>query len=699
MRSAAVCSACLFLAAATLWGDVTFTDTTFNISDYSISYYKTDPSIQVMVQQTQNGGNPGQALDIVYTFPPISGNDFVNLIRSSFSYDPSAQGAIQYISFSIDKYATETGCDTPSCQLNPNTARPAILQNGQLYLALINVPGPAATWVTAKAAALHATDFGLFDLTSGTINTAINPSFTSGAMQFGFTNRFLFQFDQTSQADVRNDNLAITVHSMPSTSPAISAISLATGTSPNVSPGAPMSITGANLGTSSSDAAAIQIGGKTAPLLSFMSSTNVLVQVPLEIAPGSTPVTATYQGQTSAALNVTVDAFSPAIYNPTPSPFTDSNGNPITPTNPAVPGVSISLTAVGLGATTPPMVDGAKATAQAPTVTPVQVMVGNKMVTPDYAGLLVGSVTDYLVTFKVPEDAPVGAQPVTISVGGVTSNSVTLSVAPPIPVINSIVNGATFKARGAAPNSFVTFFGLNFGNQDTSSNIFPATQFNGVSVLFNGVAAPLYFVFGAAGQINLVLPSELPESGNVTVQVENPQGTSASFQLQMAASDVGLFRIPDPSNAARNNGAVLFANTEWRVMPASMAAAIGFPGCANASAATVCARPAKIGDALQFYLTGLGKATPGGDPSGQPLATGSIAPVDGSTLYQTVATPTVTIGGVPAHVLFSGIAPGNAGLYQIDLTVPAGVQPGDDVPVSVTMPNGSSDTVTIAISQ
>lgn len=563
---------------------------------------------------------------------------------------------------------------------------------------MINIQGPAATWITAKAT-LHAGDFGLFDSATGNINTAINPSFTSGVMQFGFTNRYLLQFDQAAQADVLYDNLAFTVHSMPSTAPAISAAALATGTSTHVSPGAPMSITGTNLGTSSSDAAAIQIGGKAAPLLSFTSSTNVLVQVPVEAVPGSAAVTATYKGQTSAAFNVTVDAFTPAIYNPTPSAFTGPSGNPITSSAPAVPGMPVSLTAIGLGTTTPPMLDGTKATAQAPTVTPVQVMVGNKMVTPDYAGLLIGSITDYLVTFKVPEDAPVGAQPVTISVGGVTSSSVTLPVAPPIPLINSIVNGATFKARGAAPNSFVTFFGLNFGSQDTSSNIFPAKQFNGVSVLSNGTAAPLYFVFGSAGQINMVLPSELPESGSVTVQVVNPQGASANFQLKMAASDVGLFRIADPSNHARNNGAVLLANTQWRVMPASMAAAIGFPSCANASAATVCGRPAKLGDALQFYVTGLGKATPGGDPNGQPLATGSIAPVDGSTLYETVATPTVTVGGVPGQVLFSGITPGNAGLYQINLTVPAGVQPGDDVPVVVSMPNGSSDTVTIAVTQ
>ncbi len=64
------------------------------------------------------------------------------------------------------------------------------------------------------------------------------------------------------------------------------------------------------------------------------------------------------------------------------------------------------------------------------------------------------------------------------------------------------------------------------------------------------------------------------------------------------------------------------------------------------------------------------------------LPTGSLAPTDGSVLYKTVATPAVTIGGIPADVSFSGIAPGNAGQYQINVAIPSGVKPGDDVPLS-----------------
>jgi uncharacterized protein (TIGR03437 family) len=79
------------------------------------------------------------------------------------------------------------------------------------------------------------------------------------------------------------------------------------------------------------------------------------------------------------------------------------------------------------------------------------------------------------------------------------------------------------------------------------------------------------------------------------------------------------------------------------------------------------------------------------------LPTGSVAPANGSVLYQTVQTPIVTIGGVSTPVLFSGIAPGFAGEYQINIQVPGGVTPGDDVPVVVSMPNGASDSVTIAV--
>jgi minor extracellular serine protease Vpr len=107
-------------------------------------------------------------------------------------------------------------------------------------------------------------------------------------------------------------------------------------------------------------------------------------------------------------------------------------------------------------------------------------------------------------------------------------------------------------------------------------------------------------------------------------------------------------------------------------------------------------QPAHPGDFLQIYATGLGVATPGGKPDGAVLPTGSLAPASGSPLYQTVITPIVTIGGVDAPVLFSGLAPGYNGLYQVDVQIPAGITSGDDV--SITLAAGTVvDTATVAI--
>jgi adhesin/invasin len=57
----------------------------------------------------------------------------------------------------------------------------------------------------------------------------------------------------------------------------------------------------------------------------------------------------------------------------------------------------------------------------------------------------------------------------------------------------------------------------------------------------------------------------------------------------------------------------------------------------------------------------------------------------------------VTIGGVPAQVLFAGLTPGFAGLYQVNALVPAGVTPGSQVSIVITAAGQQSKTVTIAV--
>ncbi len=80
------------------------------------------------------------------------------------------------------------------------------------------------------------------------------------------------------------------------------------------------------------------------------------------------------------------------------------------------------------------------------------------------------------------------------------------------------------------------------------------------------------------------------------------------------------------------------------------------------------ASSAKPGEFIVIYLAGMGATT-------VPVASGAGSP--SSPLAKTVEVPTITLNSEPVSVLFSGLTPGRAGLYQIDLQVPADAQNGD----------------------
>ena len=466
------------------------------------------------------------------------------------------------------------------------------------------------------------------------------------------------------------------------------------------SPGDLVAITGT--GFTPAGSVSVSVYQLATPIVGGFSATQMTVQFPYGFPAGTYPngLIVSAGGQASQPYPLTISNYSPGYIGFGGAPFTDAKLNPYTTARPATPGTQVTASLAGLGQTQPFATAGQAPGTAIPTTATPTVTVGGKFASVVSSTLHPTIVGVYQVVFTVPPDVSAGNQDVIISIGGVAAPTAQLPTTIGVPSVGAVTNGATFQAKdashGAAPNSFVSVFASNMPNSDTANSLFPATAYQNLSVLFNNKAAPLYFVFGSANQINLVLPSELPETGSVNVNVQNGTGPSAIFTLTMAPADVGIFSLPDPSNAKRHNGAVLTANTAWRVMPASMAKALALPACTGLSAAALCGQPAAVGDALQIYFTGGGKATPNGDPAKAVLATGAVAPADGSVIYKTVATPTLTIGGAPAQILFSGIAPGNAGLYQVNTIIPAGVVPGDDVPMVLTF-GASSDTATIAV--
>ena len=94
-----------------------------------------------------------------------------------------------------------------------------------------------------------------------------------------------------------------------------------------------------------------------------------------------------------------------------------------------------------------------------------------------------------------------------------------------------------------------------------------------------------------------------------------------------------------------------------------LAAALDFPG----NRLITSANPARRGQAIQLYVNGLG-------PVDNQPASGEPSPAE--HLAWTRVPAVVSIGGRPAQVLFSGLAPNLVGLYQINVMVPADAPSG-----------------------
>jgi adhesin/invasin len=315
------------------------------------------------------------------------------------------------------------------------------------------------------------------------------------------------------------------------------------------------------------------------------------------------------------------------------------------------------------------------------------------------SSLRLGHVGVYDVSFRVPPGVANGEHQVRLDIAGVASNVVVLpGVDPAAPSIGAIVSAASFAANPAAPGSILSLFATSLEGE-ANTGLFPATQFDGLSVSFNGVAAPLFAVVPAAGQVNVLAPLELPETGEVEVRITSPKGASAAFLLPMASASPGMFRINDPSDLSQQFAAAMLGNTAWLAIPDDVAQSLSLPiHCdeSGISPASYCGRPARPGEYVQLFLTGLGKVALDGNPNAAPLTTAQSLN-RGDSHYQTGIVPEVTIGGVPAVVAFSGLTPGFAGLYQVNVVIPAAVTPGDRVPIRVSTPNGLSDTALIAI--
>jgi uncharacterized protein (TIGR03437 family) len=265
--------------------------------------------------------------------------------------------------------------------------------------------------------------------------------------------------------------------------------------------------------------------------------------------------------------------------------------------------------------------------------TPALVTASILMIPP--AGTYQGSI---VLTPNAPDLSPV-IIPVTLFIP---------AMAPPEPLISSVVNGASFKP-GVVANSWATIQGTQLAsttdnwNSAISNGQLP-DSLDGVTVLFDGMPAAVNYI--SPTQINVLVPNVTLSTTRVTVTNAGSIGAAVSAP----ASQYGPAFFPWPNNQ------VVATRQDY-----SYAVKSGtFP-----SLTTVAAKP---GDVLILWGSGFGPTTPG-------VAVGAETPTDKT--YSTSTPPTVTIDDVPATVYGAALAPGFAGLYQVAIQVPPSLGNGD----------------------
>ncbi len=272
------------------------------------------------------------------------------------------------------------------------------------------------------------------------------------------------------------------------------------------------------------------------------------------------------------------------------------------------------------------------------------------------------------VTLTLPLQATVVT--VSASVGSLSVTYTITSVVLPAPALNAgaVVNAATFVAGGnLAPGSIVSLFGSQLAAGLFSAASLPLpVSLGGTQVLLgtapSQTAIPLLYV--SPSQINAILPFGATIGSNeITVIYPGPSGAiySNAVFVNIAAAAPGIF--------TNGTGAGIFLKANNSVVSA--------------------ANPAARGSLVTLFATGLGAVTP-------PVADGAAA-FPAPNLSVAAVPPAVNIGGVDATLQFAGLAPGFAGLYQINVSVPTTIPPDSSTPVTLRVGLMVSNTVTLAV--
>lgn len=232
----------------------------------------------------------------------------------------------------------------------------------------------------------------------------------------------------------------------------------------------------------------------------------------------------------------------------------------------------------------------------------------------------------------------------------------------------SVANAASY-ATTVAPGSIAALFSSDMTAQAQVAAGLPLpTTLAGLSVKVAGITAHLFYA--GPSQINLQIPSGVA-AGNATVEVfANGSATpvsTGSVAVADAAPGVFTFNQLGTFQAAALNSDFTI-NSDFDVFPGS--------------------HPEASGIYVSIYATGVGRTAPL-VPDGQAAPGGPLAIADAPT--------TVNIGGLAAQVLYSGLAPGYVGLWQINAVLPGSLLTNLATSLTVELKTRESQPTTLAV--
>jgi uncharacterized protein (TIGR03437 family) len=225
-----------------------------------------------------------------------------------------------------------------------------------------------------------------------------------------------------------------------------------------------------------------------------------------------------------------------------------------------------------------------------------------------------------------------------------------------------IVNAASYApfTAGVSAGELITLYGTGLANSTVTASTLPLpTSLGDVQVTINGVNCPIYYI--TPTQLSVIVPYEV-NSAILQIQVNNNGATSNTVTDFASTTSPGVFSIAQ-------NG-------------------LGYGAVVHQDGTLVTSSsPAVANETVSVYLTGLGAVSP-------KITDGAVGP--SGTLSQTSSTIAANIGATTATVGFAGLAPGIAGEYQVNLTIPSGLTAGDNY-LNISGPDSYTSEVLIPI--